>query len=92
MIIYCEQLIGNELTDASQHGKDAQYQILYSNFGTGNEKFSMNYFNLFTKSYVNVKTNTKLYNKGLKYARNCWNSKKELIKNSQKEIKAMKQR
>ena len=88
MIIYCKFLVPNELTDCES--KNANYQILYSNFGIGKEQFSMNYFNKITGKYQYVKENSRIWKKGLKHARYSWNRNKELVKKINSDFKNMK--
>ena len=73
MIDYCELLVGNKLT--SSDDKEKAYQVLYNKIRE-TENFSMNRYNPLTKTYVLVKENSKLWKKGLEYARYMYNSRK----------------
>ena len=92
MIIYCEFLTKNHLSDCDEQGDKADYQILYSNFGIGKEQFSMNYLNKLTGKHQYVKENSRIWKKGLEHARYSWNRNKELVKQLNSEMKSMKSR
>lgn len=76
MILYVE-FLGEEISD-SETPESSEYQIIYSNYGIGEEKFSMNFFNKLTGKYQDIKKNSRIWSKGLSHARYSWKRDLEL--------------